>query len=128
MVPVPLQALAAGTAPEADMFGEAAWPRQRVDDQLVRSLDEIVGTRLARRLPPGRPVPRSALRAPWAVHRDEAVRITFVRGGLRLTVTGYALEDAAMGEAARAINTASERQVRGRVTAPSEITIGDPSR
>lgn len=128
MVPVPLRTLAAGTAPEAEMFGEAAWPRQRVDDQLVRSLDEIIGTRLARRLPPGRPVPRSALQAPWAVHRDEPVRITFVRGGLRLTVTGYAQEDAAVGELARAINAASERQVRGQVTAPGEITIGDPAR
>jgi flagella basal body P-ring formation protein FlgA len=128
MVPVPLRALAADTALEAEMFGEAAWPRQRVDDQMVRSLGEIVGARLARRLPPGRPIPRSALQAPWAVHRDEPVRITFVRGGLRLTVTGHAQEDAAVGELARAINAVSERQVRGRVTAPGEITIGDPAR
>lgn len=127
-VPVPLRPLTVGTVPLPDLFGQATWPRSRLEEDVVRSLDEMAGMELARRLPAGRPIRRSALRAARAIHRGEPVRIIFVDGGLQLTVTGQALEDAAVGELGRAINPATNRQVQGRVAAPGEITIGDPGR
>ncbi|WP_027134548.1 flagellar basal body P-ring formation chaperone FlgA [Geminicoccus roseus] len=123
-IPVPLRPLAAGMVAAPELFGEAAWPRSRLEDDVIRSLDELAGLELARRLPAGRPIRRAALRAARAIHRGEPVRIVFVDRGLQLTVTGHALEDAAVGELGRAINTTTNRQVQGRVVAPGEIVIG----
>lgn len=124
-IPVPRRPVLAGLAPEASMFEEAYWPRERLDDGIVRSVDEMVGTETARRLPAGRPVLRAALQAPRAVRRGEPVLLTFTKGGLRLTMAGHALEDAALGELVRADNAMSGRQVRGRVRAPGQIMLGE---
>jgi flagella basal body P-ring formation protein FlgA len=127
-IPVPLHPLAVGTVAAHELFGAAAWPRSRLEGDVIRSLDELAGMELARRLPAGRPIRRAALRAARAIHRGEPVRIVFVDRGLQLTVTGQALEDAAVGEPGRAINTTTNRQVQGRVAAPGEIVVGGSGR
>ncbi|HEX2525528.1 MAG TPA: flagellar basal body P-ring formation chaperone FlgA [Geminicoccus sp.] len=123
-VPVPLRPVPAGTILTGDMLGSAWLPAVRLDDELVRSPAEMRRSEVAKRLRPGQPVARSALRPPSAVRRGEPVLITFVRGGLRLTIAGRALEDAAIGQTVRATNPASNREVHGIVSGPGEVALG----
>ena len=123
-VPVPIRALASGTVLDPTMFKDVAWPRAKLDDGILLDLANVDGSEAARRLPAGRPVPQSALQAPRLVHRGDLVMITFSRGDLRLTMTGKALEDAALGEPVQVTNPASGRHVQGRVTASGEILVG----
>lgn len=126
-VPVPVEALPAGALVTPERFRMVPWPLQRLDPDALRSLAELDGMEAVRRLPAGRPVLRNGLQQPRMVRRGEPVRISFVRGGLRLSVTGTALDDGALGATVRASNLTSARQVQGRVVAAGEIVIGEDS-
>ena len=126
-VPVPLRPIAIGSPIDPSMLGTIDVPRDRLDDDAVRSTEELGHYEVAKRLSAGRAILRSSLQAPRAVRRGEPLLISFVRGGLRLTVTGKALEDAALGETVRASNPASSREVQGVVVAPGEVVIGTPA-
>jgi len=126
-VPVPVEALPAGALVTPEQFRMVPWPLQRLDPDALRSMAELDGMEVVRRLPAGRPVLRNGLQQPRMVRRGEPVRINFVRGGLRLSVTGTALDDGALGATVRASNLTSARQVQGRVVAAGEIAIGEDS-
>ncbi|WP_159716246.1 flagellar basal body P-ring formation chaperone FlgA, partial [Geminicoccus flavidas] len=96
-VPVPVEALPAGALVTPERFRMVPWPLQRLDPDALRSLAELDGMEVVRRLPADRPVLRNGLQPPRMVRRGESVRISFVRGGLRLSVTGTALDDGALG-------------------------------
>jgi flagella basal body P-ring formation protein FlgA len=127
-VPVPLRPIPAGVLLDDSMLGSVRVPVAKLDDDDVRSAVEVRGSEVARRLQPGRPFSYTWLRQPSAVRRGDPVLITFLRGSLRLTVTGRALEDAALGQPVRATNSASNREVQGMVSGPGEVTLGETTR
>lgn len=53
-----------------------------------------------------------------AVRRNEPVTLVYQTGGVSLTLRGRALEDAAVGQPVRVLNTASNRTIDAIVTGP----------
>lgn len=70
---------------------------------------EAAGQEAVRRLNAGAPVRSTDLAVPRLVRRGEAVTISLVSGGLKITSAGRALSDGARGEHVRVLNLATNR-------------------
>ncbi|KPH62817.1 flagellar basal body P-ring formation chaperone FlgA [Novosphingobium aerophilum] len=70
---------------------------------------EAAGQEAVRRLNAGAPVRATDLTAPHLVRRGEAVTISLISGGLKITSAGRALSDGAKGEQVRVLNLATNR-------------------
>lgn len=72
----------------------------------------------------GRPVREADLGPPALVDRNQIVTLVFVEAGLAIETTGRALDRAAVGEPARALNLASRSTVTGVVDDRGRIRVG----
>ena len=59
----------------------------------------------------GRPLHANMLQAPRLVDRNQIVRLSFLRGGLRIDTEGRAMDDGAAGEMIRVMNIGSRSTV-----------------
>lgn len=89
----------------------------------ARSGNEVIGLIAKSTLLPGRTIPVSALREPFAMTRGSTVRLTFTIGNLTISAAGSPLVDAAVGDVIRARNLDSGVIVSGTVMADGTIHV-----
>ncbi len=108
---------------EAD---DVAWTeirRSRVAASVITDPADLVGMSARRSLRAGRPLRRGDVRAPVAVRKGRKVVMTYRTEAMVLTVVGRALDDAAVGETVRVLNTQSNVVVRASVESDNLVTV-----
>lgn len=71
----------------------------------------------------GRPLHATMLQAPRLVGRNQIVRLSFLRGGLRIDTTGRAMSDGAAGELIRVMNMGSRSTVTAQVMPDGSLAV-----
>lgn len=99
-------------------------PPDQLSATSIIDADRLIGSEARRRLAPGRVLTERDIGSPRLVRRGQSVRVTYVAGGLKLTVVGKARDDGAYGDTIRVVNRESNLQVRGIATGPSEVMVG----
>jgi len=89
-----------------------------------RDAEQVIGLSARRALRAGSPVASRDLASPQVIARNDMVEVSFVSGGVRLTITGRATRNAALGEAVSVMNTASNRTVEAIATGPGKAVTG----
>lgn len=90
--------------------------------------EAVIGLSARRALRAGTPVQARDLTAPRVIKRNDRVEVAFVQSGVRLTITGLAMADAAVGENFPVRNTASDRTIEAVATAPGQAVVGPAAR
>lgn len=88
----------------------------------------VVGQAARRALRAGAPVQDRDLTAPQVIKRNDRVEVAFIQSGVRLTITGLAMADAAVGENFPVRNTTSNRTIEAVATAPGQAVVGAAAR
>ena len=83
----------------------------------------IVGKEVTRDLHAGRPLRRSDLKSPQLIKRGQSVSITSSVAGLKVTMKGKALGNAAAGDRLWVENQSSQKRVEGVVTDTGEVLV-----
>ncbi len=86
-------------------------------------INELTGKKLKRALRLGSPIDRTTVEFPPMVARGEVVTIILRHGSMELTARGEARQDGQSGETIRVRNSASQRDILGRVVAPGVIEV-----
>lgn len=87
------------------------------------ALGEVVGRRLERYLVAGRHIPARLLEQVPDVRRGEALTVTVVSGGVRISAGAEALEDARVGESLKVRLSDTGRRLDARLTAPGRAEV-----
>lgn len=90
----------------------------------VASIEEAVGQEAKVALYPGRAILAGQIGAPALVERNAVVRMSFVKGPLRIVTDGRALDRGAAGELVRVMNLDSRQTVSGTVAADGSVEVG----
>jgi len=88
---------------------------------------EVIGLSARRAMRAGAPVQARDLTAPEVIARGDMVQVAFISGGVRLTVTGRATRDAAMGEPVIVTNLDSGRAIDAVAVGPGQAVAGPAS-
>jgi len=89
----------------------------------ARSIQEVEGRVAKRTLLPGRTIPVSALREPFAVKRGNSLRLTFTIGGMLISASGTPMQDAAIGDVIKVRNLDSGVIVTGTVMGDGSVQV-----
>lgn len=89
----------------------------------AHTTDQVVGMIAKSTLLPGRTIPVSSLRVPFAMTRGSTVRLTFSIGNMVISAAGSPLTDAAVGDVIRARNLDSGVIVSGTVMSDGTIHV-----
>ena len=76
-----------------------------------------------RTLLPGRTIPVSGLRPPYAINRGANIRLTFTIGSMTISASGTPLTDAAVGDVIKVRNLDSGVIVTGTVLADGTVQV-----
>ena len=87
------------------------------------SVGQVVGMITNRTLLPGRTIPVSGLREPFAVKRGANLRLHFQIGNMVISAAGSPLQDAAVGDVIRVRNLDSGVIVNGTVMADGTVQV-----
>ncbi|MBO3758368.1 flagellar basal body P-ring formation protein FlgA [Ciceribacter sp. L1K23] len=87
------------------------------------SMTQVIGMVTKRTLLPGRTIPVSALREPFAVKRGTNLRLTFAIGNMMISAAGSPLQDAAIGDVIKVRNLDSGVIVTGTVMADGTVQV-----
>lgn len=98
-------------------------PEKSLPQNIALNASELIGTTPRRMLSSGEPVKINEIEAPKLVERGDAITMTFKRGALELTAKGKALENGAIGDTIRVVNTGSKKTLEAIVTASQEVSI-----
>lgn len=123
-LPVPVRAIARGTALTAADLDWQRFPANRIRAGAIEDPDDLIGTVARRPLRPGRAILGRDVELPRLVERGRSVRLVFADPGLRLVALGVAQETGTLGEVVRVVNADSDRAVTGIVAGPGEVRIG----
>lgn len=84
---------------------------------------EVVGKKLNRSVRQGKPVRREWITTPPLILKGQMVTIVARKDGLVVTARGIARHDAVAGGVAKVINSNSQKEIQGLVSAPGEVTV-----
>lgn len=87
------------------------------------SLSEVEGKISKRTLLPGRTIPVSALRDPFAVRRGASLRLTFTVGNMLISASGTSLADGIVGDLIKVRNIDSGIVVSGTIMADGTVQV-----
>lgn len=107
--------LGRGEVLAADDLTTGRMPVSRLPAGSVTRADPLVGQRLARRVPVGRPVTERMVEVPPVVRRGDRLTLVVRRPGLTVTAMGEAREDGAPNGVIAVTNLSSRRTVQARV-------------
>ncbi|WP_134680639.1 flagellar basal body P-ring formation chaperone FlgA [Paracoccus ravus] len=96
-------------------------PLSAANIHVLRHGEDILGREAKRNLLPERPIDAQSLTEPRAVRRGMAVTISHLDRGLTLSATGKALQDGAIGDVIRVVNTHSSKTVYGEITGDGKV-------
>ncbi len=111
--------------------GDLDWTELRADRlpaSVVTDPGELVGRTPRRVLRPGQPIRAEDVRAPIVVAKGASVIMTYHAPAMVLSAGGRALEDGAMGEMIRVLNTHSNTVVKATVAGGNLVTVAVGSR
>lgn len=86
--------------------------------------DQAIGLAAKRALSEGTELRPTMLKQPVVIKRGDQTVITAGSGGLRVRMTGKALEDGVLGEQIRVQNLSSKRTIQGEVQPDGSVLIG----
>ncbi|HKR88427.1 MAG TPA: flagellar basal body P-ring formation chaperone FlgA [Phenylobacterium sp.] len=86
--------------------------------------DQVIGMAAKRPLRAGAVVAGRDVGRPQVVKPGEMVTVTFSSGGITLSLSGKALNAAAVGETLNVQNTASKKTIQATVTGPGQAVVG----
>lgn len=86
--------------------------------------EEVIGMEARVTLYAGRPIRPADLAPPALVERNQLVSLAYVRGAVRISADGRALDRAGLGERVRVMNLDSRISVTGRVVGPGAVEVG----
>ncbi|MEE2787568.1 MAG: flagellar basal body P-ring formation chaperone FlgA [Myxococcota bacterium] len=95
----------------------------KLPSDVVQRIDFIVGADARRRIRPGQPIRQAWFKVPPAVKRGQRVRLVAVRGPIRLSTIGEALNNAPQGGFVRVRNIDSRKVVTGRATRSGTVEM-----
>lgn len=87
------------------------------------SIDTLVGRVAQSTLLVDRPVPFRLVKLPAIVKRGERVVVHALVGRMKVTMTGEALEDGALGESVKIMNPSSHQVLEGHVTGARAVEV-----
>ena len=86
--------------------------------------EQVIGLSAKRALRAGAVVASRDLASPQVIARNDMVQVSFVTGGVKLTVTGRATRNAAIGEAVAILNVQSGRIIDAVASGPGQAIAG----
>ncbi|SFE86261.1 flagella basal body P-ring formation protein FlgA [Sulfitobacter brevis] len=122
-VPVPSRRLLPDEIVQAADLHMVALPLQRLGAFAINDPADLVGQQVRRMLVAGRPVPRQSVIAPLVIVRGEKIKIVLRHGGLALSATGRAMEDAHKGQILRVVNLSSNKTISAVATGAGIVEV-----
>lgn len=120
---VPTQTIYPGETLSATQLEEVAVTNPNIAGGYARSIAEVEGMVSKRTLLPGRTIPVSGLRPPYAINRGANIRLTFTIGNMTISASGTPLADAAVGDVIKVRNLDSGVIVTGTVLADGTVQV-----
>jgi flagellar basal body P-ring formation protein FlgA len=125
-LPVPTVTIYPGDIIEDDKISDRLFIARTVArGTVVESRSAVVGKVARRTLLPRQPIPMNATRDPYAIAQGKMALLVFKSGGLTITSTAIALQNAGIGEAISARNADSGIIIKGIVQADGTIRVGE---
>lgn len=120
---VPNQVIYPGDAVTRSQLDVVEVTNPNIAGGYARSVEEVEGKISRRTLLPGRTIPVSGLRDPFAVRRGAPLRLTFNIGNMMISASGTSLADAAVGDIIKVRNVDSGVVVSGTVMADGTVQV-----
>jgi flagella basal body P-ring formation protein FlgA len=86
--------------------------------------DAVIGMAARRPLRAGAAVSARDIGAPVVVRRDETISVSFMAGGVSLTLHGKAMKDGAVGDSVQVLNPQSKKVIDAVVSGPGKALVG----
>lgn len=122
-VPVPAHALSPGDTITRRDLAMVQIRTDRLSQDLVAEINDLVGKTPRHGLRPGEPVHANEIEVPVVVHRGNLVTIVLETAAMRLTAEGKAMEDGGKGAVIRVTNTRSNRAIDAVVAGPGIVSV-----
>ena len=120
---MPIRRIEAGeVVGEADL-GEFRLPAAALKSNLLLHPSDRVGKEARRPLMAERPVTDRSLLAPRSVRRGTAVTNSLAHDGMTLAAPGKSLEDGALGQLIRVVNTQSNKIIHAEVVGNAQVRV-----
>jgi flagella basal body P-ring formation protein FlgA len=120
---VPRQIIYPGEEISAGKIEQVEVTNPKLAGEYARTIQEVTGMVSTRTLLPGRTILVSGLRAPYAIRRGSAIRLSFSIGSMEISAGGTPLQDASVGDVIRVRNTDSGIIVSGTVMADGTVQV-----
>jgi flagella basal body P-ring formation protein FlgA len=122
-LPVPSRTLGMGEVITARDFIWTEVPTERLAQNVINQMDDLVGFAPRRDLREGEPVLSGDVKKPVVVQKNTVVVMVVRARGMTLTAQGRALEDGVQGQSIRVLNTQTKRTIQASVLSPGEVLI-----
>lgn len=123
-IPVPQRRIEAETIIKHDDITEIAVDGKRLSPTVIRDRRNLVGMAAKKPLEENKIINTYDVAAPLLVKRNDLVTMVVKSKVMQLTAQGRALENGAMGDVIRVLNTGSKKTVEGIVTAAGTVEVG----
>jgi flagella basal body P-ring formation protein FlgA len=123
-IPVPNRLISAGDVIAADDLEWQAVHLTRLSGNSLTDAEQLVGRMANRPLKAGQILRTSDVAVSPVIRKNDLIRLVVKTGQMTLTVQGKALQDAALGQTVRVVNTNSNRQLTGTVIDAGTVAIG----
>jgi flagella basal body P-ring formation protein FlgA len=121
----PVRVIYPGETVEADAVEPVKLRRgARVQTAVATNPVQIAGKVAKRTLVPGKLIPVSALRDPFAVEAGSTVEAVFAKNGLSISLSAVALQSAGAGEQLRLRNAQTGKTFSGTAQADGTVRVG----
>ena len=122
---IPTRIIYPGQIVEAHMLEMVPVTNRNIRRDYASSMDQVAGMVTRRTLLPGRVIPVSSVREPYAVERGSVVTMVFSRDGLTITAPGSPLANGLVGDFIRIRNVNTGVTVSGTVMADGTVRVAE---
>lgn len=122
-VPVAARDLRAGEVLTAADVGMAEVDAAKVYVSTPRTAEEVVGKRLSYAVKAGKPFNTLTLKTAPMVARDALVEVIYAAPGMELRAMGKALQQGAMGQTIKVLNTTTKTTLVAVVVGPNVVSL-----
>lgn len=98
-------------------------PEKTVGNDVVLDADDLIGKTPSRVLLAGKTIRIRDVSAPKLVDRGDEITIQYMEGPIQLSIKGKALQNGAMGDIIRVMNTNSNKSVMAEVTEHKVVSV-----